>query len=138
MIQTIKRTTRFKKEFRKVLERGCNPEIFEFVINELVNERPLGENFRDHALGGTYTGQRECHLNPDWLLIYAIEKKILTLTLRVQVHILIYSSKYCSPTTLKLLLLPYFTLGSVRTSAPRAVHFGQLFLLFYHNTNHIL
>lgn len=81
MIQTIKRTSRFKKEFRKALERGCDPKVFEYVLNELVNEHPLAEKFRDHALTGKYAGQRECHLNPDWLLIYAIEQEVLTLTL---------------------------------------------------------
>ena len=81
MIQKINRTTRFKKEYRKALKRGCDPALFDFVLTEIVNGRPLPEKYRDHALTGNYAGLRECHIQPDWLLIYLIEKDILTLTL---------------------------------------------------------
>jgi len=81
MIQTINKTSRFKKDYRNAMKRGCDPTLFEFVLNELVNERQLPEKYRDHSLAGEYAGHRECHINPDWLLIYMIEKNILTLTL---------------------------------------------------------
>ena len=80
-LEVANKTSRFKKEFRKAMKRGCNPLLFEFVLNELVNERPLSEKYRDHALEGKYIGFRECHIQPDWLLIYLVEKNILTLTL---------------------------------------------------------
>jgi mRNA interferase YafQ len=81
MIQTINRTSRFKREYRKAVKRGCDQALFNFVLGELVNERPLPEKYRDHALTGNYTGFRACHIQPDWLLIYTIEKDTLTLTL---------------------------------------------------------
>lgn len=81
MIQTINKTSRFKRDYRKAMKRGCDPVLFEFVLCELINERPLPAKYHDHALTGNYTGLRECHIQPDWLLIYLIEKDILTLTL---------------------------------------------------------
>jgi mRNA interferase YafQ len=81
MILTIKKTTRFKKEFKNAIRRGLNPAPFEFVVDELANQRPLPEKYRDHSLTGEYEGFRECHIQPDWLLIYLVEKHCLTLTL---------------------------------------------------------
>ena len=78
---TIKKTTKFKKEFRNALKRGYDATVFEYVVRELVHERPLEEKYRDHALTGNYIGFRECHLAPDWLLIYSIDKGELILTL---------------------------------------------------------
>ena len=52
------------------MRRGCDPAVFEYVVNELANERQLAEKYRDHPLSGNYIGFRECHLAPDWLLIY--------------------------------------------------------------------
>ncbi|MBQ8508363.1 MAG: type II toxin-antitoxin system YafQ family toxin [Clostridia bacterium] len=78
---TIKKTTKFKKEFKAAVKRGCNIAVFEFVVNELANERKLDEKYHDHALTGNYTGFRECHLAPDWLLVYEIDHGQLVLTL---------------------------------------------------------
>jgi len=78
---TIKRTTKFKKEFKSAIRRGCDMKVFEYVVRELVNERKLDEKFRDHALTGNFAGFRECHLAPDWLLVYQIDKGELVLTL---------------------------------------------------------
>ena len=72
----------FKKDYRRVLkQKGHTQEQFEEVLSLLVNEQPLPARFRDHALAGNYIGYRECHILPDWLLIYKIEADILTLTL---------------------------------------------------------
>ena len=78
---TIKRTTKFKKEFKIAIHRGCDMKVFEYVVRELANERKLDEKFRDHALTGNFAGFRECHLAPDWLLVYQIDKGELVLTL---------------------------------------------------------
>ncbi len=78
---TIKKTTRFKKEFKIAMCRGCNPVVFAFVVRELANERKLDEKYRDHALTGDFIGFRECHLSPNWLLVYGIDKGQLVLTL---------------------------------------------------------
>ena len=73
---------RFKKEFRKALSReGHTAEKFTVVLDYLVNEKPLPTEYRDHKLGGKYIGYRECHIMPDWLLIYRVEKEVLTLVL---------------------------------------------------------
>ena len=57
------------------MRRGCDPAVFEYVVNELANERQLAEKYRDHPLSGNYIGFRECHL------IYVIDKGQLVLTL---------------------------------------------------------
>lgn len=53
----------------------------ETVIRLLADGSPLPEKYRDHALSGRWSGHRECHVRPDWLLIYRIEDKVLVLTL---------------------------------------------------------
>lgn len=77
---------RFRKQFRKDYKRvikqpGHSPELFQEVLDHLVTEQTLPTKYRDHALSGNYAGFRECHILPDWLLIYKIESDILTLTL---------------------------------------------------------
>ena len=82
MLKSVFRTTQFKKDFKKTIQQpGHKPELFQKVLEYLVNEHPLPIRHRDHALSGDYTGFRECHILPDWLLIYKIEEDILTLTL---------------------------------------------------------
>ena len=73
---------RFKKEFRNALCRpGHTVEKFRAVLNYLVNEQPLPPQYNDHKLAGEYVGYRECHIMPDWLLIYRIEHETVTLIL---------------------------------------------------------
>lgn len=71
----------FKKDFAKAIKRGCNPALFQEVVDLLVREERLPPKYHDHALRGTYRGYRECHIQPDWLLIYKIENGKLLLTL---------------------------------------------------------
>lgn len=54
--------------------------LLQFVIDELLAERALEEKYRDHALVGNYAGFRECHIQPDWLLLYAVDHGQLILT----------------------------------------------------------
>ena len=77
----IQYSGRFKRDYKRALKRGCNPDLLEEVITLLASEVPPPERYRDHPLTGNYGGHRECHIQPDWLLIYKIEKDILTLTL---------------------------------------------------------
>jgi len=77
----IRYSSRFKKDFKAILKRGYDVCIFEDVLNLLRNEQTLPEKYRDHALIGNYVNHRSCHLTPDWLLIYKIEKDVLTLYL---------------------------------------------------------
>lgn len=77
---------RFRKQFRKDYKRvikqpGHTPKLFQDVLACPMNERLLPAKYRDHALSGDYIGFRECHILPDWLLIYKVETDILTLTL---------------------------------------------------------
>lgn len=78
---TVKFTTRFKKDYKTAVKRGCKKELFEYIVNKLMNNESLPEKFKDHALTGNYAGFRECHIQPDWLLIYLIENDSLILTL---------------------------------------------------------
>ncbi len=73
----------FKKDFKLAVKRGCNLAEFQKVISLLVNEQPLPEKYRDHALtnSGAYKNVRECHIQPDWLLIYKVQKDCLILKL---------------------------------------------------------
>ena len=79
----IEFTGQFKKDFKLALKRGCDPKELEKVITLLANEQPLPEKYRDHALTNSrnYKGLRECHIEPDWLLVYKVLKDMLILRL---------------------------------------------------------
>lgn len=77
----IRYTTKFKKKHKVLIKRGYNPLLLQNVLTILSNEQPLPPQYKDHPLSGNYEGHRECHITPDWLLIYKIERKILTLSL---------------------------------------------------------
>lgn len=78
---TIKYHREFKRDYKRVQKRGYNLALLEEVIQMLADERPLDPKYRDHALGGDYSGCRECHIAPDWLLVYEIRKEELVLYL---------------------------------------------------------
>ena len=74
-------TGKFKKSLKLAKKRGCDLKLLDKVITMLQNDIPLEEKYRDHELKGKYQGFRECHIQPDWLLIYLKENEVLTLTL---------------------------------------------------------
>lgn len=74
-------SNQFKKDLKLAKRRGCNIEHLRNVINTLAQERKLDQKYRDHRLTGNYDGFRECHVDPDWLLIYRINQKSLELFL---------------------------------------------------------
>ena len=74
-------TSKFKRDYKRVKKRGFNIPELRAVVTMLAEGKTLPETDRDHALIGTYRNARECHIKPDWLLIYLIENQILTLTL---------------------------------------------------------
>ena len=74
-------TGRFKKSLKLAKKRGLDLTLLDKVITMLQNDIPLEEKYRDHELKGKYQGFRECHIQPDWLLIYLKENDVLTLTL---------------------------------------------------------
>ena len=78
---TVKYTTGFKKDYKRAIKRGMKIELLEQVVALLAMGEPLPEKNRDHDLSGDWVGHRECHILPDWLLIYRIEDDVLVLTL---------------------------------------------------------
>lgn len=76
---TIRYQTAFKKDYKRIVRRGYDVRLLEEVITILAEQRPLPEIYRDHNLSGDYIGCRECHITPDWLLIYEIKNDELVL-----------------------------------------------------------
>ena len=62
-------------------KHGLDISLLADIVEKLLHKIPLEMNNKDHALSGNFKGYRECHIQPDWLLIYLIEEDILTLTL---------------------------------------------------------
>lgn len=77
----VKPTTQFKKDFKLAMKRSMKIELLEEVIAMLAMGETLPDKHKDHALTGNWVGHRECHILPDWLLIYRIEDEVLVLTL---------------------------------------------------------
>lgn len=81
MIYTVKFTSAYKKSYKLMKRRGLDMSLLDEVVDTLRQGKQLAEKHRDHALTGNYKGFRECHIKPDWLLVYLIENDVLTLTL---------------------------------------------------------
>ena len=77
----VKTTTHFKKDYKLAMRRGRKMNLLKEVITLLAMGKPLPEKYKDHALTGNWSGHRECHIQPDWLLVYRIEDDVLVLTL---------------------------------------------------------
>jgi mRNA interferase YafQ len=67
---TIRQSTSFRRDVKRLLRQGAELARLETVVGRLVAQQPLDEHYRDHALVGNWRGYRECHIQPDWLLIY--------------------------------------------------------------------
>ena len=78
---TVKYTTQFKKDYKLAMKRGLKINLLEDVVAALAIGKSLPEKNKDHALSGNWVGYRECHILPDWLLVYRIEDDVLVLTL---------------------------------------------------------
>ena len=82
-------TGRFKKDYKTMIKRGVNPKKLEELLVLLCNEQTLPESYRDHNLVNSrnYKDMRECHIEPDWLLVYQIVNDTLILKLiRTDTH----------------------------------------------------
>ncbi|HAT02839.1 MAG TPA: type II toxin-antitoxin system mRNA interferase toxin, RelE/StbE family [Oribacterium sp.] len=77
----IVQTGVFKKDLKLAIRRGYNTDLLGFVVDFLAAGEPLPEKYKDHNLTGNYKGCRECHITPDWLLIYEISDGELILYL---------------------------------------------------------
>lgn len=74
-------TTAFKKDYKLAIKRGLNIKLLEDIVTSLAMGETLPEKNKDHPLSGNWAKYRECHILPDWLLIYRIEDNVLVLTL---------------------------------------------------------
>ncbi|MBO5517717.1 MAG: type II toxin-antitoxin system YafQ family toxin [Firmicutes bacterium] len=85
-------TAKFRKDYKRIKKRGYDLSLLEDVLDQLLQEKTLEQKYRDHALIGNYIGFRECHIQSDWLLIYAVSESELILTAsRTGTHSDLYS-----------------------------------------------
>lgn len=84
---TIKYQTAFKKDYKRIKKRGYDIRKLEKVIELLAAGQKLTAEYKDHSLAGDYEGCRECHITPDWLLVYEIkEAELLLYLMRTGTH----------------------------------------------------
>ena len=72
-------TAKFKKDYKRIKRQGKDLSKLESTLEALVHGEALPASMRDHLLGGTCRGHRECHIEPDWLLIYLLDEEGLVL-----------------------------------------------------------
>jgi mRNA interferase YafQ len=77
---TLHPSTQYKKDRKRLMKQNFDLKLLDDVLELLIREQPLPPRFSDHLLKGDYAGHRECHIRPDWLLIYAVDKGRLILT----------------------------------------------------------
>ena len=66
-------TRRFKRDLRRATRRGKDLDKIKKIITTLIKGKPLAKRLKDHPLAGEFEGSRECHIEPDWLLVYEID-----------------------------------------------------------------
>lgn len=74
-------SNQFKKDLKLAKKRGLKLDRLTTVVNTLAAQQPLDEKYRDHGLSGNYRGFRECHIEPNWLLVYRVDNDELELFL---------------------------------------------------------
>ena len=87
-MRNIEPTAKFKKDYKSIRQQNFfDEEELRNVIGALANDIPLDEKYQDHPLHGKYEGARECHIKPDWLLIYSKDKdKVRLILMRTGTH----------------------------------------------------
>ena len=78
-MRTIHRTSQFKKDVKQMGKRGTKFEDFKEVVSKIAEGDSLEAKYRDQILTGQYKGSRECHIEPDWLLVYELTETELIL-----------------------------------------------------------
>ena len=78
-MRQIQASSQFKKDLKRIKKQGRNLNLLTEIVEQLQQDLPLDTKYRDHALIGNYNGSRECHIQPDWLLIYRKIETILRL-----------------------------------------------------------
>jgi mRNA interferase YafQ len=74
-------TGKFKKDVKRLKKRGYDLSLLKVAVNMLANGETLPKQYRDHPLKGNRKGYRDCHIQDDWVLVYKINKDVLTLVL---------------------------------------------------------
>ena len=78
-MKAIFQTSQFKKDFKSIKKRGKDLSKLKEVVSAIANSEVLEERQRDHALSGNWSGSRDCHIEPDWILIYRVDGDYLFL-----------------------------------------------------------
>jgi mRNA interferase YafQ len=78
-MRTIRRTSQFKRDVKQMQRQGKDLGKLKKVLESLVKGEKLSQKYRDHVLVGQYKGTRECHIEPDWLLIYELAESEVVL-----------------------------------------------------------
>ena len=81
MMYKIRPTARFQKDLKRAQKRGCDLDLLAAVLKQLAAGQALVQKYHDHPLVGDYSGCRECHITPDWLLVYEIDQEEMFLYL---------------------------------------------------------
>ena len=77
----IRRTSRFNKDLKRLIKQGKDIDKLTSVVNKLSSGETLEAQYKDHQLGNNWAGFRDCHVEPDWILIYKKQDDTLILTL---------------------------------------------------------
>jgi mRNA interferase YafQ len=78
---SVRFTSRFKKDRKRLISQGKRIDALDAIVEQLASGRTLPEACHDHALKGDKAGFRDCHIEPDWILLYRIDQDVLVLTL---------------------------------------------------------
>lgn len=73
-MRTFSRTNQFKKDVKRAESRGWDLTKLKTVLDLLIDEKPLPPKYKNHPLRGNWTGSHDCHIRPDWILIYTLEE----------------------------------------------------------------
>ena len=91
---SLQLTKRYLRDLKLARKRGMNESLLNEIIRKLIDGIPLPEKNHDHTLHGDYEGYRECHITPDWLLIYVKDTDIKIISLsRTGTHSDLFSKK---------------------------------------------
>ena len=74
-MRTFSRTSQFKKDVKRAAKRGKDMAKLKAMLERLIDAKPLPPESRDHPLGGSFVGSHDCHIEPDWVLIYTLTEK---------------------------------------------------------------
>lgn len=78
MIRQVFYTGKFRKDFKLVMKRGLDMSLIRTVMKDLENGMQLDPKHKEHPLSGDYAGMLECHIQPDWLLVYMLDEASVT------------------------------------------------------------